>query len=78
MHRRTPTSFKNHLSIRRISWSFKSWTSSPDPSSVPDPQEDLTKAAILDKVMKGRQPTDLMLRCSSSHLVVLVDISPRF
>ncbi|KAJ8517130.1 hypothetical protein ONZ45_g5666 [Pleurotus djamor] len=27
-------------------------------------QEDMAKAAILDKVMKGRQPTDLMLRCT--------------
>lgn len=26
-------------------------------------QEDIAKAAILEKVMKGRQPTDLMLRC---------------
>lgn len=28
-----------------------------------DNQEEATKVAILDKVMKGRQPTDLMLRC---------------
>ncbi|KAG9218021.1 hypothetical protein CCMSSC00406_0008798 [Pleurotus cornucopiae] len=27
-------------------------------------QEDIAKAAILEKVMKGRQPTDLMLRCT--------------
>ncbi|KAG6831077.1 hypothetical protein H0H92_013001 [Tricholoma furcatifolium] len=29
-----------------------------------DQEDDATKAAILDKVMKGRQPTDLMLRCT--------------
>ncbi|KAJ6469386.1 magnesium transporter [Mycena sanguinolenta] len=27
-------------------------------------QEEATRAAILEKVMKGRQPTDLMLRCT--------------
>ncbi|EPQ53714.1 Mg2+ transporter protein [Gloeophyllum trabeum ATCC 11539] len=31
---------------------------------LPDGQEEAAKAAILDKVMKGRQPTDLMLRCT--------------
>lgn len=30
---------------------------------VPDNEEDEARAAILDKVMKGRQPNDLMLRC---------------
>ncbi|KAK7055444.1 magnesium transporter [Favolaschia claudopus] len=29
-----------------------------------DIQEEATRAAILEKVMKGRQPTDLMLRCN--------------
>ncbi|KAF8880068.1 Mg2+ transporter protein cora-like protein [Infundibulicybe gibba] len=29
-----------------------------------DLQEDATKAAILEKVMKGRQPAELMLRCT--------------
>ncbi|KAJ6572167.1 hypothetical protein B0H19DRAFT_1132769 [Mycena capillaripes] len=29
-----------------------------------DIQEEATRAAILEKVMKGRQPTDLMLRCT--------------
>ncbi|PFH47720.1 hypothetical protein AMATHDRAFT_6491 [Amanita thiersii Skay4041] len=31
---------------------------------MPDSQEDATKSAILEKVMKGRQLTDLMLRCT--------------
>jgi magnesium transporter len=32
-----------------------------------DNQEEATRAAILDKAMKGRQPTDLMLRCMFRH-----------
>lgn len=61
----TPTSSIDYMNIRRISWSSKSNPRSSDASDVPDGQEDLTNAAILDKVMKGRQPTDLMLRCAS-------------
>jgi hypothetical protein len=32
---------------------------------MPDGHEDVAKDAILEKVMKGRQLTDLMLRCKS-------------
>lgn len=32
-------------------------------SGMSDTQEEVAKAAILEKVMKGRQLTDLMLRC---------------
>ncbi|KAJ3552735.1 hypothetical protein NP233_g12809 [Leucocoprinus birnbaumii] len=49
---------------RHISWSFRPRPKPAEPSSTPEGQEDLTKAAILEKVMKGRQPTDLMLRCT--------------
>jgi len=49
---------------RYISWSFKSQSRSAEFTDVPDNEEDVTRAAILDKVMKGRQPTDLMLRCT--------------
>lgn len=49
---------------RHISWSFKS---QPRPTGgsneVPDNEEDAARIAILNKVMKGRQPTDLILRC---------------
>ena len=48
---------------RHISWSFKS---QPRPSGFngpPDNEEDAARIAILNKVMKGRQPTDLILRC---------------
>jgi len=34
-----------------------------DSSGMSDTQEEVAKAAILEKVMKGRQLTDLMLRC---------------
>jgi magnesium transporter len=33
-------------------------------SGMSDTQEEVAKAAILEKVMKGRQLTDLMLRCA--------------
>ncbi|KAJ7931315.1 magnesium transporter [Mycena leptocephala] len=39
-----------------------------------DIQEEATRAAILEKVMKGRQPTDLMLRCKLFHSSSLSDL----
>jgi len=60
--------FRNHVGIRHISWLLRLRSRAADPNGVPDDQEDLTKAAILEKVMKGRQPTDLMLRCASLFL----------
>lgn len=32
-------------------------------SSPSEGQEEMVKAALLEKALKGRQPTDLMLRC---------------
>ncbi|TFK41455.1 magnesium transporter [Crucibulum laeve] len=49
---------------RQISWSRRPQQRPDDFNEVPDDQDDVTKAAILEKVMKGRQPTDLMLRCT--------------
>jgi len=60
--------FRNYVGIRHISWLLRLRSRAADPNGVPDGQEDLTKAAILEKVMKGRQPTDLMLRCASLFL----------
>ncbi|KIY63599.1 cora-domain-containing protein [Cylindrobasidium torrendii FP15055 ss-10] len=43
------------------------WPARPPPLDLDEPMEDEeqhAKEAILDKVMKGRQPTDLMLRCT--------------
>lgn len=48
---------------RGISWSWKTHSRSKEFVEAPDNEEDAARAAILDKVMKGRQPTDLMLRC---------------
>ncbi|TEB29971.1 cora-domain-containing protein [Coprinellus micaceus] len=50
---------------RGISWSSKARAVKlPEPAEVPDDEEDAARASILDKVMKGRQPADLMLRCT--------------
>lgn len=48
---------------RRISWTLKLQPRPADPETMSNKQEDAAKATILEKVMKGRQPTDLMLRC---------------
>ena len=48
---------------RHISWSFKSQPWPTGFSELPDNEEDVARIAILNKVMKGRQPTDLILRC---------------
>jgi len=62
-------------SVRHVSWSWKSH--SRVFAAVPDNEEDAARAAILDKVMKGRQPADLMLRCKQSRLydILLTDLS---
>lgn len=60
-----PISFEH---TRPISWSFKSQTRAADFNESPDNEQDVARAAILDKVMKGRQPTDLMLRCKQKSL----------
>jgi hypothetical protein len=54
--------------VRSIAWSTRA---NPRPAEwgMSDEQEDVAKAAILDKVMKGRQPADLMLRCESFLLI---------
>ncbi|KAF5383116.1 hypothetical protein D9615_005053 [Tricholomella constricta] len=51
----------NRIHLRNISWSPKQ---PPRPVEMSNDQEDVAKAAILENVMKGRQPTDLMLRCT--------------
>ncbi|KAF9003336.1 hypothetical protein BDQ17DRAFT_1242170 [Cyathus striatus] len=54
------------MAKRLVFWSRKSH-SRPETefNEMPDDgHEDATKAAILEKVMKGRQPTDLLLRCT--------------
>ena len=53
----------NLTNRRHISWSFKSQPRNTAFHEVPDNEEDVARIAILNKVMKGRQPTDLILRC---------------
>lgn len=53
---------------RHISWTPKLNPRPVEFNGLSDEQEDAAKAAILEKVMKGRQPTDLMLRCKLSFL----------
>lgn len=50
--------------IRSFHWGFRRSPRNVEfTEGVSDCQEEAAKAAILDKVMKGRQVTDLMLRC---------------
>lgn len=59
-------SFGFHTTCHRSSWlpRFKKENTSSDPDNEPSEyHEEAAKAAILEKAMKGRQPTDLLLRC---------------
>ncbi|KIM42211.1 hypothetical protein M413DRAFT_18598 [Hebeloma cylindrosporum] len=47
---------------RNISW--RSQSRSADTSEHFDKEQEIERSTILDKVMKGRQPTELMLRCT--------------
>jgi magnesium transporter len=51
------------IGLRHLSWLSKTHSKSVESNGFSDFQEEEAKAAILEKVMKGRQPTDLMLRC---------------
>jgi hypothetical protein len=49
---------------RRMYWAHRGPHGRPvEYNPLSDIQEEAARAAILEKVMKGRQPTDLMLRC---------------
>jgi magnesium transporter len=50
------------IGLRHLSWLSRA-NSKLDSKGFSESQEEEAKAAILEKVMKGRQPTDLMLRC---------------
>ena len=64
-----PTNYASlHFGTRHMSWLPRlgvSFRSAQDNSfnSPTDNQEEAAKVAILEKAMKGRQPTDLKLRC---------------
>jgi|SRR6266550_836571 len=54
---------------RNIGWTSKFRPRAPDANKEcrSDGDEDVAKDAVLEKVMKGRQLTDLMLRCKFQH-----------
>lgn len=56
-------------SSRQMSWVSRLLTRSRPSEPFPpisDGQDEAARSAILEKVMKGRQATDLMLRCTST------------
>lgn len=58
---------------RYLSWIPKLTMRHQDQFNGPnDNQEEVAKVAILEKAMKGRQPTDLMLRCESTIPLVFL------
>ncbi|OBZ78278.1 Mitochondrial inner membrane magnesium transporter LPE10 [Grifola frondosa] len=72
-HRLPPTAFckrtllsSRSLGIRHMSWLHKlNLRRHNEPYNEPsDGLEEAAKVALLEKAMKGRQPTDLMLRCT--------------
>ncbi|KAJ7474531.1 magnesium transporter [Mycena galericulata] len=54
---------RGRLMVRHMSWGAKH-PRSVEFDDLSNIREEATRAAILEKVMKGRQPTDLMLRCT--------------
>ncbi|KAF7291962.1 Magnesium transporter [Mycena indigotica] len=53
-----------HQVVRCISWRNKPFRGIEYDGMPADIHEEATRAAILEKVMKGRNPPDLMLRCT--------------
>ncbi|KAJ7054521.1 hypothetical protein C8F01DRAFT_1163681 [Mycena amicta] len=53
-----------YTTVRHISWRGKPFRGVEYDGPLPDIHEEATRAAILEKVMKGRNPPDLMLRCT--------------
>ncbi|KAH7882311.1 Mg2+ transporter protein cora-like protein [Phlebopus sp. FC_14] len=53
-----------YIGLRRASWNAFLKLKPTKPPGLSGNEEEIAKAAILEKVMKGRLPTDLMLRCT--------------
>ena len=65
--KRSDGSVNSNVNIRSISWLgklFRNAQVGESHTSPSDGQDEAARSAILEKVMKGRQPTDLMLRCT--------------
>jgi hypothetical protein len=56
-----------HLNVRALSWATKFSLHPSGPLNDSDPNEEAVKSAVLEAI-KGRQQTDLMLRCESASL----------
>jgi len=67
--RQSPSRF---IFTRNISW--RSQARSTDASEHFDKEQEIERSTILDKVMKGRQPTELMLRCTLHRVSVLLTL----
>lgn len=63
---------RRHFGVRYLSWIPK-FGFAPKQEGFTGPmdnQEEAAKVAILEKTMKGRQPTDLLLRCTFLSLAI--------
>ena len=59
------------LGVRNMSWMSKFGMRTSEPAAgLSESQDEIEKAAILEKAVKGRQQTDLMLRCMLTHTSV--------
>ena len=57
---------------RGLLWVRQMGRSNPEHfSALSEERDEAARTAILEKVMKGRQPTDLMLRCENPSLLRL-------
>lgn len=73
-----PISAATPYGKRHLSWLPKFGTKQSEQFEGPsDNQEEAAKIAILEKAMKGRQPTDLMLRCTCLYNANCLDANPR-
>jgi hypothetical protein len=57
-----------HLTVRTASWATKFNLRRSGSSSDSDTHEEAAKAAVQEEAIKGRQQTDLMLRCESASI----------
>ncbi|KAG1741539.1 cora-domain-containing protein [Suillus paluster] len=77
--RSIPTSLLRVRHFHLASWKNFFRQKDNESSGMSDTQEEIAKAAILEKVMKGRQLTDLMLRCTIlDHAGNIKNISGQF
>jgi hypothetical protein len=61
----TPKAMLHYSQRSLVGWGLGAWQTRVviEEDSPSDAHEEAAKGAILEKIMKGRQPTDLLLRC---------------